>query len=303
MLGFKNMSRLERQEAVSGITFAAPFIIGMIVFTSFPFIASLYLSFTNYDMISTPKWIGLQNYKILFTKDPLFYTSLWNTLFHVVVSTPLGIIVGIALALLLNSKVKGISVYRTMYYLPNVVSIVAMAFLWMWIFQPNFGLINQILGFFGIEGPGWYMDNTSTIIPKLTLILMGLWTAGGSMVIYLAALQDIPGEIYEAALLDGAGYFRKLFKITLPLITPTIFFNLITTVIGGFQMFTLSYIMTNGGPGTSTYYFGYYLYNKAFSDYQMGMASAMSWLLLAITMLITWIIFKSSKRWVFYLGE
>ena len=303
MLALKKMSSLERQEAITGMTFATPFIIGMIVFTAFPFLASLYFSFTNYDMISSPQWIGIKNYTILFKNDPLFYTSLWNTLFHVIVSTPLGIVAGICLALLLNSKVKGISIYRTIYYLPNVVSIVAMAFLWMWIFQPNYGIINQILAQIGIEGPGWYLDSTSTTIPKLTLILMGLWTAGGSMVIYLAALQDIPVSIYEAARIDGAGSIAQLFKITLPLITPTIFFNLVTSLIGGFQMFTLAYIMTNGGPGTSTYYFGYYLYNKAFSDYQMGMASAMSWVLLAITMIITAIAFGFSKKWVFYLGE
>jgi multiple sugar transport system permease protein len=303
MLGLKNKPLLERQEARTGLLFASPFIFGMVVFTAFPFLASLYLSFTNYDMVNAPKFIGLKNYIILFTNDSIFFTSLWNTLFHVLVATPVGIIVGVALALLLNKKVKGISVYRTIYYIPNVVSIVAMAFLWMWIFQPNFGIINQMLDQIGIDGPGWYMDDTSTYMPKITLIIMGLWNAGGSMVIYLAALQDIPGEIYEAADIDGASKLRKTLKITLPLITPTIFFNLVMSLIGGFQMFTLAYLMTNGGPGKSTYYFGYYLYDKAFSDYQMGMASALAWILLIITLLITIATFGFSKKWVTYLGE
>lgn len=298
----KSISR-KSQEKITGLLFATPFLIGMIVFTAFPILASLFLSLTNYDMVNTPKFIGLKNYIVLFTNDSLFWVSLRNTLFHVIVATPLTILVGVALALLLNVKVKGISIYRTIYYLPNVVSIVALAFLWMWIFQPNFGLINQILRFFGIKGPGWYMETGNTFVPKLTLILMGLWQAGGSMVIYLASLQDIPKEIYEAADIDGASKLQKIVRITLPLMTPTILYNLILGIIGNFQYWTLAYIITSGGPGTSTYYYGYYLYSKAFNDYQMGMASAMAWVLLVITLVIVVISLKLSNRWVIYLDE
>lgn len=290
-------------EARAGLLFAAPCIIGLIVFTAFPFLSSLYYSFTNYNMKSAPTFLGLTNYLIMFKNDSLFWPSLYNTFFHVIVSVPLNLVFGVMLALLLNTKIRGINIYRTVFYLPNVVSIVAMALLWQWLFQPSFGLINQLLApiyqLFHAQPIGWLSDAGTS---KFSIALMGLWTCGGSMVIYLAQLQDIPRDLYEAADIDGAGFFRRLFSITLPLMTPAIFFNLVMSLISGFQVFMQAFIMTNGGPSHSTYYYAYYLYDKAFKDGQMGMASAMAWFLLLITLIVTMIFFVSSKKWVFYMS-
>lgn len=298
-----SLARLKKQENLIGYLFASPWILGLIIFGAFPFAASLYLSFTSYDMISAPRFIGFANYVILFFNDDLFWISIGNTLYHVLIAVPLGMVVGIGLALLLNSKVKGMSIYRTLFYLPNVVSIVAMALLWMWLFNLNFGLINQVLDpiyeFFNMDPINWLGDQN---ISKLTLILMGLWSAGGSMVIYLAQMQDIPAVLYESAEIDGASWIKKITKITLPLMTPSIFFNLIMGIIGGFQVFTLAYIMTNGGPNRSTYYYAYYLYDQMIANRNMGMASAMAWILLVIVLVLTMIALKLNK-YVVYLGE
>jgi len=254
-------------------------------------------------MISTMRFIGFENYRILFTNDNLFWKSLGNTVYHVAIAVPLSIVVGLALAFLLNNKVKGMSIYRTLFYLPNVVSVVAMTLLWMWLFQPNFGLINQILkplyDLFGMEPIGWYLDQN---LSKITLILMGLWTSGGSMVIYLAQMQDIPTTLYESAEIDGAGWWQKTIHITLPLMTPSIYFNFIMGLIGGFQVFTMAYIMTSGGPSRSTYYYAYYLFDKMMADNAMGMASAMAWILLIIVLIVTILALRLNK-YVFYLGE
>lgn len=295
-----SLNALLKQEKRMGYVFATPWLLGFILLGLFPFVASFYFGFTNYNMLSWPDWIGLENYRILLFNDSIFWPSLGNTLYHVAIATPLGVVVGVGLALLLNSKIKGISIYRTLFYLPNVVSIVAMSLLWLWLFQPSYGLINQLLepiyNLLGVEPLSWY-NATSTA--KLTLILMGLWTAGGSMVIYLAQMQDIPNELYEAADIDGANGFQKIIRITLPLMTPSIFFNFIMGLIGGFQVFTQAYIMTGGQYGT--YYYAYYLFDKAFSDNLMGMASAMAWILLVITLVITLFALKLNK-YVFYLG-
>lgn len=290
-------------EAKAGLLFASPFIIGLIVFTAFPFLASLYFSFTNYNMQNTASFLGLKNYVIMFANDSLYWPALYNTFVHVLISVPLNLIFSIMLALLLNNQIKGIHIYRTIFYLPNVVSTVAMSLLWLWLFQPSFGLINQLLGpvyrLLGATPIGWLSDAGTS---KLSIALMGLWTCGGSMVIYLAQLQDIPKDLYESADIDGAGTFGRLFKITLPLMTPAIFYNVVMSVISGFQVFMQAFIMTNGGPARSTYYYGYYLYDKAFKDGQMGYACAMAWILLIITLIVTMIFFAFSKKWVFYMS-
>lgn len=302
----RNQSSIKKQvkqENLIGYLFASPWLIGIIVLGAFPILASFYISFTTYDMVSTPTWVGFKNYIILFTNDDIFWKSLWNTIYHVAIAVPLGLLVGILLALLLNNKVKGMSVYRTLFYLPNIVSIVAMSLLWMWLFQPSFGIVNEVLGpiydLFNIEPFLWYQSASSS---KITLILMGLWTAGGSMVIYLAQMQDIPVSLYESAEVDGANWIQKIFKITLPLMTPSIFFNFIMGIIGGFQVFTIAYIMTGGGPAQSTYYYAYYLFDKMMSDNAMGMASAMAWILLVIVLIITMFALRLNKK-VVYLGE
>ncbi|OQX93085.1 MAG: ABC transporter permease [Tenericutes bacterium 4572_104] len=298
-----SIKQLRKQENLIGHLFASPWLLGITVLGAFPILASLYISFTTYDMIGTPKFIGLKNYIILFTNDEIFWQSLYNTFYHVLISVPLGLVVGISLALLLNNKIKGMSLYRTLFYLPNVVSIVAMALLWMWLFQPNFGIINEILKpiykLLGMEPLQWYQAASTS---KMTLILMGLWTAGGSMVIYLAQMQDIPVSLYESAEVDGANWIQKTFSITLPLMTPSIFFNFIMGIIGGFQVFTIAYIMTNGGPSRSTYYYAYYMFDKMMNDHSMGMASAMAWILLVIILIITMFALRLNK-YVVYLGE
>lgn len=298
-----SINRLKRQENICGYLFASPWLIGLIVLGIFPIIMSLYISFTNYDMIGIPKFIGFENYRILLTNDDLFWKSLYNTIYHVVIAVPLTTVLSILLALLLNNKIKGMGIYRTIFYLPNVVNIVALALLWLWLFQPNFGLINQLLApiyrLFKMEPLSWYLDKN---LSKLTLILMGLWTVGGSMVIYLAQMKDIPQSLYESAEMDGAGFFRKTISITLPLMTPAIFFNVIIGIIGSFQVFTTAYIMTGGGPARSTYYYAYYLFNKMMDDNAMGMASAMAWILLVICLVVTVLALRLNK-YVFYLGD
>ncbi len=298
-----SIKKLKKQENIIGYLFASPWLLGITLLGAFPILASLYISFTTYDMISAPTFIGLKNYIILFTNDTIFWKSMWNTVYHVMISVPLGLVTGISLALLLNNKIKGMSVYRTMFYLPNVVSIVAMALLWMWLFQPNFGVINELLSpiykLFNMEPLQWYQSASTS---KITLILMGMWTAGGSMVIYLAQMQDIPVSLYESAEVDGANWIQKTIHITLPLMTPSIFFNFIMGIIGGFQVFTIAYIMTNGGPSRSTYYFAYYMFDKMMTDHSMGMASAMAWILLIIILIITTFALRLNKR-VVYLGE
>jgi multiple sugar transport system permease protein len=298
-----SIQQLKKQENFMGYLFAFPWLFGLIVLGAFPILASFFISFTNYDMNQAPRWIGIKNYVILFSNDSIFWKSLGNTVYHVAIAIPLGLMVGLALALLLNNKIKGMSIYRTLFYLPNVVSIVAMSLLWLWLFQPSFGVINELLSpfykLFDMEPLRWHQAASTA---KLTLILMGLWTAGGSMVIYLAQMQDIPISLYESAEVDGANWFKKTLYITLPLMTPSIFFNFIMGIIGGFQVFTIAYIMTGGGPSRSTYYYAYYLFDKMMSDRAMGMASAMAWILLVIVLIITIIALRLNK-YVVYLGE
>ncbi|HOI85783.1 MAG TPA: sugar ABC transporter permease [Acholeplasmataceae bacterium] len=298
-----SMQKLKRQENMMGYLFASPWLLGLIVLGLFPIIASFYISFTNYDMISSPNFVGFANYQILFTNDDLFWKSLGNTFYHVAIAIPLGIVVGVSLALLLNNKIKGMSIYRTLFYLPNVVSIVAMTLLWLWLFQPNFGIVNEILAplykLFNMEPLRWHQAVETS---KITLIIMGLWSAGGSMVIYLAQMQDIPTSLYESAEIDGANWIKKTIYITLPLMTPSIFFNFIMGIIGGFQVFTIAYIMTSGGPSRSTYYYAYYMFDKMIADQAMGMASAMAWILLVIVLIFTMIALRLNK-YVVYLGE
>lgn len=292
--------RMRTKEGILGYLFASPWILGFLIFTLYPVCSSLYYSFTSYNTLKPPKWIGLYNYIYMLKEDPLFVKSLLNTVYYAVLSVPLGIAAGVLVAILLNQKVKGMRLFRTLFYLPTVASSVASALLWLWLMEPNFGLFNTMLAKIGIEGPGWLTDPAWA---KPSLIFMSLWTVGGGMLIYLAALQDVPQSLYESAAIDGASGLKQFFRITLPMITPTLFFNLITGVIGGLQVFNQAFIMTNGGPAYSTYFFAYHLYTKAFSEYSMGYASAMAWVLLVITLILSMVIFKTSKSWVYYEGD
>ncbi|RAP74294.1 carbohydrate ABC transporter permease [Paenibacillus montanisoli] len=290
---------MDRQEAINGYLFFSPWLIGFFLFMAGPILYSLYLSFTSYNMLKPPRWIGFLNYKILFTEDPLFWKSLYNTLYFVFFSVPINIFFGVLIALLMNQKVRGIRVFRAIFYLPSIVTGVAVALLWQWLLDPNFGLINDGLAKLGIEGPGWLSDENWS---KPSLILMNIWSVGGGMIVYLAGLQGVPKDLYEAATVDGAGKMKQFWRITLPMLSPTIFFNLVMGILGGFQVFIQAYIMTGGGPVNSTTFYALYLYNKAFKDLQMGYASAMAWVLMLITLIFTLIIIKTSRSWVYYEG-
>ncbi len=294
------MSPNARRDLRNGLLFTSPWLVGLLVFTIYPIIASMYFSFTDYSVLKAPRWIGLANYIELFTGDKLFPRSLVNTLYYAAFSLPLGLVGSVLLALMLNKKLTGMSIYRTIFYLPNVVPTVAMSVLWIWLFNPNYGLFNNILTGLGLQGVPWL---TSPEWSKPSLILMGIWGLGGSMVIYLAGLQDIPQHLYEAADLDGANSWQKTLHVTLPMLTPTIFFNLVMGLISVFSYFTQAFIMTNGGPLDSTLFYMLYLYRNAFMYFKMGYASAQAWVLFVIVVSLTLVVFKSSGGWVYYGGS
>jgi multiple sugar transport system permease protein len=290
------------RDTINGLLFIAPWLVGLLIFTLYPILASFYYSFTEYDIVSAPKFVGLANYQALLTTDPLFYKGVRNTLFYAAVAIPLNIMVAIGVALLLNMRVRGMAFYRTIFFLPSIVPDIAAAMLWAWILNPQFGLANGLLRWLGLPTIGWLTDPAWS---KPSLALIGLWGFGASVVIFLAALQDIPQHLYEAAELDGASTPSKIWHVTLPMLTPTIFFNLVLGVIGSFQYFTTAYVLTNGegGPASSTLFYALLLYRNAFKYFKMGYASAMAWLLFAFILVITLIIFKTSGRWVYYEGE
>jgi multiple sugar transport system permease protein len=293
------MGKVTKRNLRNGLLFVSPWFVGFISLSLLPFILSLYYSFTTYDAVGSPVWVGFSNF-VQLVKDSLFWKSIYNTIYYTIFSVPLGIIFGVALALFLNMKVKGMALYRTVFYLPSIVPVVASSVLWLWLFDPQFGLINGMLEFIGIPGPGWLIDPSWS---KPALIVMSLWGVGGAMIIYLAGLQDIPQEMYESAQLDGAVWWQKIIYITLPMLSPVIFFNLIMGLIGSFQYFTQAYIITSGGPNDSTLFYSLYLYKNAFSYFHMGYASAMAWILFLLILIATLFVFKSSARWVFYGGE
>lgn len=291
----KRLTRTQR-EAIDCYVFISPAVIGLLLFMLGPILYSAYISFTDYDILGTPTWIGLQNYVELM-KDPFFWHSMKITFIYAGVSVPLGLVVSLFLAILLNQNLKGIYLFRVIYYLPAVISGVAVAMLWKWLFNPEFGLLNWFLGWFGIEGPMWIFSE-DWALPSI--ILMSLWSIGGSMLIYLAGLQGIPTEMYEAAEIDGANRVRKFISITIPMLSPVIFFNLVMGIIGSMQVFTEGYVMTQGGPNNSTLFAVLYLYRQAFSYLSMGYASAMAWVLFLIILGLTLLVFRSSPMWVFY---
>lgn len=291
---------LRRREALWGYIFVSPWIVGFIVFTLGPMVASLALSLTRYNIVDAPVFIGLDNYLKLFAGDPKFWHSLRVTVTYAVCAVPLNLVFGFALAFLLNQKVPWVAFWRTMFYMPSVTSGVAVALLWGMIFNPRFGILNWALGLAGIDGPGW-LASPDWALPAL--ILMSLWSVGGGMIIYLAGLQGIPTALYEAARIDGANAWRELVHITIPLMTPVIFYNLVIGIIGTFQYFTEAYVLTRGGPAEATLFYNLYLYNNAFSYLDMGYASALAWVLFVIVLVLTILVFRSSAAWVYYEGE
>jgi multiple sugar transport system permease protein len=291
---------LSHREAVWAYALISPWLIGFIVFTAGPMIASLYFSLTEYDVINPPRFIGLANWRSMFAEDPLFWHSLKVTLMYAVAALPLGLVLGLALALLLNAEVPGLMFWRTIYYMPSVVSGVAVAVLWSYVFNPRFGILNWLLSLVGIKGPGW-LSSTDWALPAM--IIMSLWGVGGGMITYLAGLQGIPTALYEAATIDGATKWQRFWRITLPLITPVIFYNLVTGIIGAFQYFTAAYVMTNGGPANATLFYNLYLYRNTFRYGRLGFGSTMAWFLLFVVLVMTMLIFRSSAVWVYYEGE
>ncbi|MFF2909795.1 carbohydrate ABC transporter permease [Paenibacillus sp. NPDC057934] len=286
----------------AGYWFILPWLLGLVIFTLGPMIFSLILSFSKWDVITgveSIQFVGFDNFKAIF-HDELFYQSLKVTFIFALVSVPLFQVASILIALLLNMRSRGMKFFRLIFFMPSVIPAVATSMMWVMIFNPEYGILNKALAWFGIQGPAWLQDPSYALG---ALIVMGLWGVGNTIIIYLSGLQGVPEDLYEAGQLDGAGPFRKFFSITLPMITPTVFFNLIMGIIGGFQYFTQAFVMTNGGPLNSTLFYNLYLYNKAFMEFDMGYASALSWILFLIIMIFTLLVIRSSSFWVHYQGD
>ena len=299
--GWLKLKERQREEIIAYVLIS-PWIIGFLAFWLGPMLISLGLSFTETDMF-TIKFVGLDNYIRLLSLNStksLLWTSLYNTAYFVFMSIPLTMIVGFCIAILLNQKIRGRVAYRVLYYLPAVIPGIAVSLLWLWLFHPDFGVINWLLSLFGIHGLRWLFDTETA---KPALVIMSVWGAGANMLIFLAGLQGIPTELYEAATIDGASAWGRFRRITIPMVSPTLFFVLVTDMIWSFQVFTNAFVMTNGGPANSTLMYVLYLYNLAFRQYRMGFASALAWVFFLMIMAMTVLIFRSSGAWVYYETE
>ncbi len=316
----RQLSPATRRNLRNGLLFISPWLLGLLVFTAYPIVMTVYYSFTDYDGLTfPPHWVGLGNYVTLFTNDPQFGPAVANTIWWACFSVPLGIACGVLLALLLNLRVRGIGIYRTLFYMPAMVPAVGSTLLFLWMFNPSGGLVDGVLGLLHLPQPGWFTDPSWA---KPALLIQSLWGLGGGMIIYLAGLKDIPGELYEAASIDGAGGLRRLVHITLPLLTPTIFFNLVLGCIGAFNYFAQGLIVSSvsaglgggggasgagvdsiGGPVNATLFYSLYLYQQIFGNFQLGYASAMSWLMTIAVMALTAGIFGTARKWVYYHGS
>ncbi len=284
------------REALDGYIFMSPAILGLLLFWLGPMIASMWLSFTQYDMLGSPTWTGLENYRQLM-QDELFWKSFRVSAMYSLVSVPLVLAVSLLLAVLLNQKIHGMYFFRSIYYLPTVMSGVAVAMLWRWMFNSEYGVINAFLSKVGIQGPPW-LQSERWALPAL--IITSLWTIGGSILIWLAGLQGIPQELYESAEIDGAGRWRRFLHITIPMISHVTFFNLVLGIIGALQVFAEAFVLTGGGPNNSTLLLSLYLYRNAFQYLKMGYASAIAWVMFLIVLLLTLLVFRSAPFWVHY---
>jgi multiple sugar transport system permease protein len=294
--------RSAQRRTRNGLLFVSPWLIGFLAFFAYPFLATIYYSFTNFNGVQSPKWIGFANYTALF-HDPLFGTSLFNTLFYTAFELPLSTAAALGLALLLNQNVRGRAIYRTIFYIPSIVPLVASCLIFVWIFNPATGIVNDLLNNVHIQGPGWFF---SIAWSKPTFILLGLWGVGQPMVIYLAGLQSIPAELYEVAALDGAHAWSRFRHITIPMLSPVILFNVILQLVACFSYFTQVQVIEGGdigGPGTSTWMYVQYLYQQAFEYLRLGYSSAMAFFLFLISAIVMVLLFRSSSRWVYYASE
>jgi multiple sugar transport system permease protein len=296
---------MRKREAIWFYIIVSPWIIGFLIFTVGPILCSIYLSLTSWDLFNAPKFIGFNNYVKLFTKDPIFWKAMGNTLYFALISIPLSMAASIAIAYLLNKPLRGMTFFRTLFYVPATVPIVASSLLFKWMLAPDTGLINRFLALFGINGPSWLLDPAWV---KPALILMSLWSVGAGVVLLLAGMRGIPNEFYEAAAIDGASTSQQFFEITLPMLSPVIFFNLVMGLIDALKTFSQIYIMTNtggspGGPNNASLMIVPYLFDNAFRFYKMGYASAIAWVLFALIMVFTVLVFRSSSVWVYYESE
>jgi multiple sugar transport system permease protein len=288
-----------RRDAITFYLTISPWLIGFLAFTLVPMLIALYLGFTDWDLFGNPRWTGLANYARM-AGDPLFRQALKVTTIYTLFYVPMEMIGGLGLALLVNQKLRGVGVFRTIFYLPSVLAGVAYVVLWMWIFNPQGGLLNTLLAAIGIQGPRWLID-PAWALPSL--LLMTFWGWGRAMVIFLAGLQGVPPELYEAAAIDGAGSAARFRSVTLPMLTPTILFALILSVISTFQTFTSAFVATNGGPLDATLFYVLYIYRQAFQFFRMGYAAALAWVLFLIVLVLTLILFRSGQFWVYYEGQ
>lgn len=288
-----------RREALHGYLFIAPAVLGFLIWIAGPMLFSAWVSLTEWDLLSPPEFVGLSNYQTML-KDPLFWQSLKVTAVYTLISVLLFQVLAFAVALLINVKVRGIAIFRTIYYLPSIVPVVANAMLWAWVFNSDFGLLNAALRAFGLPKILWLQD-PAFALPAL--ITMSLWGVGGAMLIYLAGLQGVPQQLYEAAEIDGATHWQRFVHVTLPMMSSVLFFNFLMGLIGALQTFTQGYIITNGGPQNATLFYALYLYRRAFTDFRMGYASALAWVLFAIVLVISILVFRYLGRQVYYEDE
>jgi multiple sugar transport system permease protein len=293
---------MRTREALAGYAYLSPWIIGFILFAGGPIIASAYWSFTIYNVLRPPRFVGLDNYIYMFTKDDLFIPSIIRTFYFAALSVPLAMVFSLLVAMLLNQKLIANTLWRTMFFLPTLTPIVAAALLWRWMMNPDVGLLNFLLLQVGIKGPGW-LSSIEWVIPSLALVSLWVSVGGSRMIIFLAGLQDVPQELVEAAEIDGAGRWSKFWNVTLPLVTPTVFFNLVLGVIFALRTFDLAFVGTLGGPARASWFISLHIYQNAFVSFDMGMASALAWVFLLILFVLTYLQFKFSGSWVYYAGE
>jgi multiple sugar transport system permease protein len=301
--GRRRVSTARRRHVIEGYLYTAPWLIGFVVLTLVPVALSLYYSFTSYDVISPQRWVGLQNYIRAFTKDSQFWPSLAKTFYYAGVTVPLGVLGSLLLAIFLNIRVKGTALFRTLFFMPSLVPVVASTVLWLWLFDPDWGPVNNVLRtVFHVTPPRWFQDPTWAIPGLITL---ALWTSlgGTRMIIFLAGLQGVPEELYDAAAMDGAGWWGRLRHVTLPMLTPTIYFNLILGIIGALQVFASAFVATQGGPAYATTFYSLLVYNNAFQYFDMGYAAALAWLFAILIILLTLLQVRLSRTWVYYGGE
>ena len=301
LLGTK--TKFQTQRALWGYVFALPWVIGLIVFWVGPILTSFYYSFTSFEVIGSPDWLGLANYNRAFNQDDLIWPSLGRTFAFALVYVPAAIFGALFLASLLNQNLKGTNIYRTIFFVPHLIPAVALAVVWTFLLQPKMGPVNMNLRDLGVANPPNWLSSRETAL--YSVIMINVWAAvgGNTMLIFLAGLQGVPQELYEAAEIDGAGAWRKFWNVTLPLLTPTIFFNLVLAIIGALNVFTTAWVATKGGPSYATWFFALHIYTEAFQYFRLGYGSALAWVLAVIVMFFTWIQVQYSKRWVHYEGN